>query len=339
MRRWFIVSSAALLLAINFGLTYTVYAQGGQEGVGQLVKIPFTARSGDKFDVRVWRSQTASQANKPPVETSSSYEYEGEIIAAIPAGYRVRWVLRKGEINEPDPVSKGIKDELLRLFLNYPIDFETNEAGVPVRLLGWDELLQKFLPAVRSYVQKAERSPEQTALALRATDAIFVGQSAESAVSIFLEEAQLIGAAQHKALPLRQAMVVESKEPNWLSGGLIDAKTTWTMTRYDRAVGEAEIHAVMTLDPDSAIEGMRGFMRQLVMRTAPSVSTEELDSVMKEASFELSAGSETSIVIGLPDGWATKVASSKATRARAEMAASSFDRSRVIKWKIEVDRK
>lgn len=297
-RRWRSVVAVGAV-AVATGATAGLAGQAG-------VAIPFAAQAGDRFAVTAVVEEQRLVAGAKESHVVRRARYDGRIEAVSAAGYRIGWTLKafdtevKHDATGHQPAVLAALRSANAAFMNKEIVFETDAAGAPMRIIGWDQLKPVFAAAMQTAIEDVitkavmKRQPEAKPDVVagiaaqqgrKLVEAVIVRHDDRTAVDLF-HEATIVAAVQGTKLVPATPTVVTDKVTGSLTEGNIGRKTTFTLAERGGPAAPARITWSTTFDEaalrEAAANSVRKQLREAMAAVTDAGLREEVTKKFEE---------------------------------------------------------
>jgi hypothetical protein len=313
--------SFLVMLFLGWGLaSQQVQAQSASES--EKVSIPFEADVGTKFTVTILKERKDTKDDKTTSHFKSKSTYAGTIdevneetmlITWQPTGFEVEQIITPTKIPPIDL-------ETMAKEFNFPVQFEADLLGQPLKIVKRDEFQEKLLGLTQHLGGKVA---EGITKILKDT---FFKLPDEQFAKLFLQEAQVL--AQGQTMEVPRTGVIESSDqvPSPLGGPPV------TYVSKVRFVEETSKYAVFELIGEMEQESVRknsaAIVEKMAKQTGKSLS--EIQKAMGQ--LQIQRSDKVTYQVSKNNGWTDHVAVNK------EITTSSQGKSqaRTDTWDISV---
>lgn len=299
---------------------------------GPEIEIPFKAKAGDTFKVRVTVMERESENGAVQKEQIRSSNYDGRIETITKDGYRISWTSRGGE-------SKIVADKkgtlaaqqqslkaINKAFSGQATTVETLADGTPIRISDWAATSQKLAGLLRTalteVMEKAVADQKTDAPAEKIKEFVngqvnaiiqnLILRHDERSAVVLLEEMGMLASIQHRKLAVGEPFVEEQRAPATFGDGTVGRKDSITLTKLDRQKDEAFFTWKSEFDGNQ----MREFILPIVRQQFEAGLALQPEDKREEArkNFEAELGGLTinrtdtgTGVVRISTGWAKRV--------------------------------
>lgn len=312
----------------------------------ETINLPFKAEAGDEYRLTVQRTEKRLKGDDPVSQVETNAAYDARIVEKLSEGYVMAWkqTAYDRKVLEDKTGAEAQKAETQRAISeslrNLEISFETNAAGVPVRIVGWSEVSKTIAVAFREHLKKgliarlegpalaAGKTKEEVEAAAQAQVDAVIGalilRHDERTAVVLLEEALLVAGVQNQSLPLGKKVDWSAVAPSLLSEQGVSYESIGALERLDKATSEAEITWTNTYNPDQ----LRAQALDLIknqLAASKQVPQDKVDEILSTLSkLEVSRVDTGKALIGIEDGWTRSVEYVKRVNSRLEPALQEY---------------
>jgi hypothetical protein len=318
-----ITAILTVFFAFSAAPLHRVLAQDASES--DKISVPFDANSGTKFAVKILKERIDTKDEKTVSHYKTTTSYDGVIDEIIDERMIITW--RPTGFNVEPIVTAAIKPkvdlESIAKEFNFPIQFESDLLGQPLKISNRDEFQEKMLKITQNMGGQAAAG-----VAKIMTDTFFKLPD-EQFAKFFLQDAQLLG--QGQAIELPKTGFVESSDevPSPLGGPPV---TYISKIRFvEETANEVVFELIGEMDPKSALENVSALAEKIAKQTGKPI--EEVRSKMGQMKIERK--DKVTFHISKSNGWTNHVEVKKMIVSESE----GNSKGRTDIWDISVEMK
>lgn len=264
------------------------------------VELPLRVSAGDRFVVTTEKSRVLSQGGvegRSPVVVST---FDGEYVEKLSNGYRLRWTLREAKVKDA-PGGANAQDLSLMLqglFAGIAIEVETDERGLPLKVLDMPGTLDRIIVAL----QKIRGNDEKTAKAVGYVRTLFEKMDERTAALTLFREAVAVSMFQHTALAIGETQSKPAEVANPLGGPNVTLQQSLALQQVDKETGVARFRFTSRLDPASLEASVKAAIDKMIAGLDdPHKRDEAAQAMLAQMRTEKTVTADATVTI--EDGW------------------------------------
>ena len=312
----------------------------------EVVNLSFKAKAGDEYGLAVQTVEKRLKGNETVSQVETNAAYDARIVEKLPEGYIMAWkqTAYDRKIIEDKTGAEAQKAETQRAIneslRNLEISFETNSAGIPVKVLDWPSLSKKLASMFHEQVTKtlisrlegpalaAGKTREEIEAAAKAqADAMvqmLVLRHDEKTAVVFLEEAFLVAGVQDQSMPLGKEVDWKAKAPSFLSDDGVSFDSSGMLQRLTEESGEAEITWTSRYNSDELKAHVVALVRNQLTANK-QLTQDKIDEALAIFNkLEVSRLDTGKAIIGSEDGWTRSVDYVKRVTSKLQLAPQEY---------------
>jgi hypothetical protein len=283
--RWILVTAVA------------TFAAQALPSYAQTVDLPYKPAVGSRWIVTTVVKDTASRDGKAQTTTIQG-KNTVQIVSKSETGFQITSTSTEQSF-DGNPQMKVMMEPFIKATQGLAVTFETDDAGIPTKVVNLDKLKEVLIPALDGLVKAMPPSTPDVAQAMQGMQAQYASATAEEAVQLFLGESVQFAMVQGLRLTVGEELAYDDELTNPLVGsGTMPAKGFVKLASVDDRAGFAVIEWRQTIAP----EDVTRFALETVTRLLPNQAQTDPQFQQALKSIQFDYSDKATYGIALADG-------------------------------------